>query len=102
MQCTASDLLQAVPPDVLAADAQVSAFACTPSSLEGADSAWAFLRAEAPGVDPVSVLFTATALVEPGSPTVVDWDAVAWGSSLSCREHMPAEACDQLPGVPGA
>jgi hypothetical protein len=100
MECTASDLSAAVPADVLAEGAQVTTFACTPSSLEGTDSAFAFLRAEAPGAEPVDVLFTAVPVVEPGSPTVVDWQAITWGSAVVCEEHMPTEACDELPDVP--
>lgn len=100
LQCTAADLLASVQPDVLAQGATVTDFACTPSSLDRADTAFAYLRAEAPNVDPIYVLFAATAVVEPGTPTVIDWDPIDWGSAVVCDERLPAATCDQLPRVP--
>lgn len=101
-ECTAADLRAAVDPGVLADGAEVVTYACTPSSLDGVDDAYAYARFEAPDVGSIDVLFQTTALVEPGSPTVVDWQLVNYGSAIACDDSFPPAACDQLTGVPRA
>jgi len=101
LDCSAAALQAAVPADVLAADAQVADFACTPAALGDYAGGFAWARFESAGVDPLNVFFKAyVGEPFPGSPPFGQFSVITYGSAVVCEEQMPAQACALMPTAP--
>ena len=100
LECSTTQLRQAMDQSVLAADATVSQYGCTPATAGDQHDAYAWALFTAPMTNDVFVLYSGYVGTEPADPQPVEWTVVTYGTDWTCQQFVPVASCDMMPGVP--